>query len=118
MPPSGPIETPPQTPEMWGCRTWTPLSITATLTPRPSHPANGTLRLTSGDRASHDCSSGDGDIEVMADRCHPRSAVSHGDYGAGDFRQSGPMSDHNQCAALHGCAETHCDLLLHLAIEC
>src|SRR5580693_3792858 len=98
MTPSGPIETPPETAEMWGCRAWTPLSITATLTPRPSHPANGRARLSSVDRPSGDGgserrSSRDGGIEVVADRRHPRPAVPHGDDGAGDFRKRGAMSD-------------------------
>src|SRR5262245_10265162 len=33
--PSAPIETPPATPLTWGWAAWTPLSMTATVTPRP-----------------------------------------------------------------------------------
>src|ERR1700722_2399216 len=103
--PSGLIQTPPEMRPMCGCRSCTPVSITAMRTPRPVLPGNGSGKSSSG-------FGGDGNVMRYF-----RLAVFDRDHEIGDLRQRRAMRDHNKGAIAQQTPQIGRDQLFGFRIE-
>src|SRR5688572_27491794 len=106
--PSAVTATPPATAPIWGWPGWTPLSITATRTPRPLAAAKGRTPSASSTAQL---------LGSFGRGGEPGAAVLNGDGGVGELGQRRLVGDDNECRLGQCGAQIGCDQLLGLRVQ-